>query len=95
MGRLVKLGRISWLSRSSTFGSAKTNGVKPDPRPLSDKGYQSNAIENLIAYLSTHGYDHEVSHKMLTSPMTKDFVNIVHFLMKQVCLYYNALALDV
>eukprot|EP00884_Botryococcus_braunii_P005546 jgi/Botrbrau1/14993/Bobra.0018s0093.1 len=68
--------------RSSTFGS-KSHGVRTDPRPLNDKMYQTKCVETLITYLSTHGYDHEISQKMLLTPMTKDFVNVAHFLMKQ------------
>lgn len=75
--------------RSSTFGS-KSHGLRTDPRPLNDKMYQSKCVETLITYLSTHGYDHEISQKMLLAPMTKDFVNVVHFLMKQVMYFYQS-----
>ncbi|KAL3162304.1 hypothetical protein ABBQ32_009992 [Trebouxia sp. C0010 RCD-2024] len=79
--------RLSPLSgvqrRSSTYGK-KTTGPKQDPRPVSDKGYQHDCIRQLIEYLSTHGYEHPVSPKTLTSPMSKDVFSIVQFLLKQV-----------
>lgn len=84
-----KLGnsRLSTLSgvqrRSSTYGK-KASGPKQDPRPVSDKAYQHNCIRSLIEFLSTHTYEHPVSPKTLTSPMSKDVCNIVHFLLRQV-----------
>ena len=69
--------------RSSTYGK-KTTGPKQDPRPVSDKAYQHDCIRQLIEYLSTHGYEHPVSPKTLTSPMSKDVFSIVQFLMRQV-----------
>ncbi len=79
--------RLSTLSglhrRSSTYGK-KTTGPKQDPRPVSDKAYQHDCIRQLIEYLSTHGYEHPVSPKTLTSPMSKDVFSIVQFLMRQV-----------
>lgn len=79
--------RLSTLSgvqrRSSTYGK-KTTGPKQDPRPVSDKAYQHDCIRQLIEYLSTHSYEHPVSPKTLTSPMSKDVFSIVQFLLKQV-----------
>lgn len=79
--------RLSTLSgvqrRSSTYGK-KTTGPKQDPRPVSDKAYQHDCIRQLIEYLSTHGYEHPVSPKTLTSPMSKDVFSIVQFLLRQV-----------
>ena len=79
--------RLSTMSgvqrRSSTYGK-KTTGPKQDPRPVSDKGYQHDCIRQLIEYLSTHGYEHPVSPKTLTSPMSKDVFSIVQFLLRQV-----------
>ncbi len=79
--------RLSTLSgvqrRSSTYGKTMT-GPKQDPRPVSDKAYQHDCIRQLIEYLSTHGYEHAVSPKTLTSPMSKDVFSIVQFLLRQV-----------
>ena len=69
--------------RSSTYGKP-SNGVKPDPRPVNDKGYQANCVRCLIGFLSTHGFDQPISPKLLASPMSKDFTAIVQFLMRQV-----------
>ena len=65
-------------------------GLKSDPRPINDKSFQQSCIRCLIGYLSTHGYDQPVSPKTLTSPMSKDFTSIVHFLMRMVCLDSNS-----
>lgn len=82
--RVISSNASFWcFHRSSAYGS-KSSGVRADPRPLNDKMYQTKCVETLITYLSTHGYDHEISQKMLLAPMTKDFVNVAHFLMKQV-----------
>ena len=73
--------------RSSTYGKS-SSGVKSDPRPINDKGFQGNSVRYLIAYLSTHGFDQPISPKMLASPMSKDFTAIVQFLMRQVTSTY-------
>ena len=79
-----RLSTVSGVQRrSSTYGK-KTTGPKQDPRPVSDKGYQHDCIRQLIEYLSTHGYEHPVSPKTLTSPMSKDVFSIVQFLLRQV-----------
>jgi hypothetical protein len=51
---------------------------------VSDKAYQQSCSKTIIAYLSSHGYDHAVSMKQLSSPTTKDFHSMVLFLFKQI-----------
>ncbi|KAK9828671.1 hypothetical protein WJX72_001447 [[Myrmecia] bisecta] len=70
--------------RRSSTAYSKPAGVKTDPRPVSDKAYQGNCIRLLIQYLSTHGYDHPISPKLLTNPMSKDFTHIAQFLFRQI-----------
>ena len=50
--------------RSSAYGKGGT-GLKADPRPVSDKAYQQACIRTIIAYLTTHDYDHPISAKVL------------------------------
>ncbi|GAB4815903.1 hypothetical protein N2152v2_002949 [Parachlorella kessleri] len=81
------LGRLSLAGgpvqrRSSTY--TKASGVKQDPRPVSDKQYQQNCIRVIITYLAGHGYEHAITPKVLASPTTKDFANIMGFLFRQV-----------
>ncbi len=49
--------------RSSAYGKGGT-GLKADPRPVSDKAYQQACIRTIIAYLTTHDYDHPISAKV-------------------------------
>lgn len=79
-----RLSTLSGLHRRSSIYGKKTTGPKQDPRPVSDKAYQQDCIRQLIEYLSTHGYEHPVSPKTLTSPMSKDVFSIVQFLLRQV-----------
>lgn len=65
--------------RSSAFGSRTT---KSDPRPISDKKYQTFCIRQVIHYLSSRKYDDILSPKMLQRPMKKDFINIMNFLIR-------------
>lgn len=53
--------------RSSTYGKPG-NGVKSDPRPVSDKAYQQACIRTVISYVTTHNYDHPISAKVPPPP---------------------------
>lgn len=68
--------------RSSIFGSRPQ--AKSDPRPLNDKGFQKQCIRRLIAYLADHNYNHAISEKLLSTPTSKEFLNIVQFLFHKV-----------
>ena len=43
----------------------------------------SQSIRNIIQYLTSTGYEHEISQKILSSPTGRDFQNIVAFLGRQ------------
>src|SRR5690606_5116835 len=65
--------------RRSHIGT-KMSG-KEDPRPIGDKAYVVKCCKSIIKYLSeTKPYNSELSVKKLRSPMTRDFVNILEFL---------------
>lgn len=55
-----------------------------DPRNVSDRRFITTSIGVLLEYLSTHGYDHFINPKILSSPSGKDFNNIVQFLFRQI-----------
>jgi len=65
------------MRRKSVVGGP---GVKNDPRPLTDKGFVRQSIENLIRFLAERGYDQAVSPKILHRPTGKDFENVTLFL---------------
>ena len=48
---------------------------------MSDKAFVAACTQRLIAYLASHGYDHAVSPKLLSS--NKEFANVVAFLAKR------------
>ena len=74
--------------RRSTLGGARgggsSAGARPDPRPITDKGYMSASIRALVEYLTNHGYGHTISPKILTRPTGRDFQHIVGFLFSRI-----------
>jgi len=81
----VQQNRRESGARTSGY-SVKANSTirTKDPRPIGDKAYISACTRTLIAYLTTNGYDHPISPKVLSSPTGKDFTNIVQFLFRKV-----------
>lgn len=67
--------------RKSTLTSIASR--LPDPRNITEKAVINASIRKLSEYLSTHSYKESVSPKILATPSTKDFCNIVAFLLKQ------------
>ena len=55
--------------------------TKADPRPITDKVYQSQCIKQLLQYLTKNGYAYPISPKTLARPSGKDFSNIVTFML--------------
>lgn len=58
--------------------------VKNDPRPISDKSYQTVCAKRLLEYLVFSGYEYPISQKSLTRPSGKDFSNICTFLLRKI-----------
>mmetsp|Transcript_6008 Transcript_6008/g.9973 ORF Transcript_6008/g.9973 Transcript_6008/m.9973 type:complete len:617 (-) Transcript_6008:134-1984(-) len=73
-------GRPSIGRRSSMYNRS---GKITDPRPLSDRKYINKNTRILVEYLTSHGYDKQITPKQVTAPSLKDFKNIVGFLFKQ------------
>lgn len=53
--------------RSSAYTTKASSGVKSDPRPISDKGFQAACIRTVIAYLAAHGFEYAITPKVLGS----------------------------
>jgi len=92
-GRQASLGRKSQGARTSTIGNTGTtshaSGPRSDPRPITDKGFMNASIRSLLNYLITHNYDSTISPKILARPSSKDFNNIVTFLLRMVDTNFN------
>jgi kinetochore protein NDC80 len=54
-----------------------------DPRPIKDKKWQQQAIQQLIYHLVQSGFPAQISPKTLTTPSSKDFQLIFKFLYAQ------------
>lgn len=67
--------------RKSTYGGSKSI---IEPRPVKDKGYQTDVIHLLIEYLTENNYDRKISQQILMSPSGKDFFSICEFLFRRI-----------
>lgn len=71
--------------KSSVRGSTMGGGTRiVDTRNIGDKQFMNQSIRLLINYLTDHNFDHAISPKILTRPSSKDFINIITFLFKQI-----------
>ena len=92
--RQSSLGRKSQGARTSTIGNGGatthvSSGPRSDPRPITDKGFMNASIRSLLNYLIAHNYDSTISPKILARPSSKDFNNIVTFLLRKVDRNFN------
>ena len=53
-----------------------------DPRPIGDKKYSQKCINTISSFLGAHGFD--MPAKNLVTPMTKDFIITLNFLINQI-----------
>jgi kinetochore protein NDC80 len=68
--------------------------LRPDePRDVKSAAYRNAAIERIIEFLVTHGYEHQISPKQLgnggSGPSNKDFAQIFVFLYRQLDPHYK------
>jgi kinetochore protein NDC80 len=70
--------------KSSVQARSSALTTRADPRNITDKRFVNNSIRALLDYLTAHNYDNAISPKILTTPSTKDFNNIVQFLFRQI-----------
>ncbi|KAI7842998.1 hypothetical protein COHA_003332 [Chlorella ohadii] len=80
---LSRMSLAGPVARRSSAYTTKASGVKQDPRPTSDKGFQQACIRTVITYLAAHGFEYAITPKVLASPTTKDFTNVMMFLFRQ------------
>jgi kinetochore protein NDC80 len=50
--------------RSSAYTTVNKSGLKCDPRPISDKGFQQACVRTVIAYLAAHGFEYAITPKV-------------------------------
>lgn len=66
--------------RSSVIG--RIPRVIQDPRNLSDKSFQQQAIKDLLLFVSSYKFPQEVSPKVLSSPPSHLVVNLLEFMLR-------------
>ncbi|XP_046842838.1 kinetochore protein NDC80 homolog isoform X1 [Xenia sp. Carnegie-2017] len=90
-GRLSNTGaRLSGISRPKTsFGASSRKSSQygresymqiKETRPLSDKSYQHQEIQDILQFLSVNDYQHPISMKTMTIPTSKEFLKVFSFL---------------
>ncbi|KAK6904037.1 hypothetical protein I203_107551 [Kwoniella mangroviensis CBS 8507] len=67
-------------SRASMAPGMYTNLAFRDPRPIRDKGFQSDCMRNVNEFLVSARYPAPISSKTLVSPTAKEFQSIFRFL---------------
>ena len=76
---------MSMGGRRSSVAPARGASKTDDPRAITTREFKQRAIEKLVNYLTNHGYDRAIPVKMvqnLEPPTTKDFVQMISFLLK-------------
>jgi len=51
-----------------------------DPRPLTNRAFQKQLIEEILEFLMETGYPHQISAKILSAPTTKEFLRVFEHL---------------
>lgn len=63
LSRMSLAGPVA--TRRSSAYTTKASGLKSDPRPVSDKGFQAACVRTVIAYLAAHGFEYAITPKVL------------------------------
>jgi len=88
--RQQSMGRKSQGAGASGARSTMAqSGLRQDPRPTADKQFMNNSIRTLLQFLMENGYDSSISPKILARPSSKDFNNIVTFLVRKIDPNFN------
>ena len=77
------------MGMSMGVGGGGGTSTRADPRPITDKGFMTASIRTLLNFLMENGYDSSISPKILARPSSKDFNNIVTFLLRMVDPNFN------
>lgn len=51
-----------------------------DPRPLTNRGFQKQMIDDILEFLNENGYPHPITQKILGAPTTREFLRVFEFL---------------
>ncbi|EGD72192.1 hypothetical protein PTSG_00214 [Salpingoeca rosetta] len=81
-GRPSTAGRYSMGGRQSMGGANSRRSSmhrRPEPRPLSDKGYKQQSIKELMEFLVYNQFPKAISEQRLKGPSTREFVEIFQF----------------
>lgn len=60
---LSRMSLAGPVARRSSAYTTKVSGLKSDPRPIGDKGFQAACIRTVIAYLAAHGFEYAITPK--------------------------------
>lgn len=78
--------------RSSVIGDRRH---QKDPRPLSDRSYQSQIVSKLIEFLSANNYPYTITPKFMIAPLKQDVIKIFEFLFNQLEGNFQVVPLEV
>lgn len=78
--------------RSSVIGDRRH---QKDPRPLSDRSYQSQIVSKLIEFLSSNNYPYTITPKFMIAPLKQDVIKIFEFLFNQLEASFQVVPLEV
>ncbi|PIK36721.1 putative kinetochore protein NDC80-like [Apostichopus japonicus] len=67
-------------SRRSSASSIRGHEVLKDTRPLKDKSFMHQEIRDIMQFLQDYNCPHPITHKILMSPTTKDFLRVFEFI---------------
>lgn len=61
---LSRMSLAGPVARRSSAYTTKISGVRSDPRPIGDKGFQGACVRTVIAYLAGHGFEYAITPKV-------------------------------
>jgi kinetochore protein NDC80 len=75
-------------SRTSSVGSGNGSSrtvKKQDSRPIGQSSFTQKCVKDIVSYLSTtqQGFDKELGVRLLKSPLTRDFLQVMDFLVRR------------
>jgi kinetochore protein NDC80 len=79
-----RLSAFRLFCRASIYGgrAGASSARKADPRPLSDRDFITEQLNDLIRYLVSNSYNQRISPKLFNPPTGKEFKNVVTFLFR-------------
>jgi len=84
-GKLSSIESEKYIFPNKTeFFPSPNFGFKTDPRPISEKTYMSSCIRDIIFFLEKNGYVKYLHPKFFYNPTSKDFFQILSFLLRKI-----------